>query len=188
MNGKNKLLTLQFNYNIHMTRIQSLLLVLLIPACIFGQTPTEQQAIENRDKYLYAVSCSQKRFTDKIPFDDYDLSQIFITVLIQGKPYLFLYDTGAITIISDEIREALNLDLLYQNKMVDASNITHKETFYKLDDLTIGTTKFKNIGVASQNLDKFSQKMCLQIDGILGSNIIRTLNWKIDYKNKQLIT
>jgi hypothetical protein len=159
---------------------------LCLPSFLLCQvTEDTKQAFLNRDQFLFAVK-HDKNVDGAVPFEDHALNQIFIKVSIDGSEYNFLFDTGAITIVSDEILQKLQLKESFSNNLIDAGGSVQKEKFYQLEGLSIGTTLFKNISVASKDLSSLSTNLCVKLDGLLGSNIIRTLNWKIDYKNSTL--
>lgn len=160
-----------------------ILLLLLIPVLTLAQTPTEKLSFKNRDKYLFAARPVQKKFLKTIPFDFDDNDQIIVPVIIAGQTYNFLFDTGAATVVSEEIVAKLNLNVLYKNKISDGAGTVQEEPFYSLPGLSMGGIDFKDVVAVSADMKKFETLYCIKIDGLLGTNIMRTCHWKIDYKN-----
>jgi predicted aspartyl protease len=159
-----------------------ILLLLLFPLFIIAQTPAEKESYKNRDKYLFAARPVQKKFLRTIPFDGKD-DQIVVPVIIGGETYHFLFDTGAATVISEEIAARLALKPLFKNNIVDGSGTVQEEPFYSMPNVQFGGVEFKNMVAIVSDMKKFETLYCVKIDGLLGTNIMRTCHWKIDYTN-----
>lgn len=144
-----------------------------------------KRSTENRDKYLFAVKTEPKKFNETIPAE-YVTDELLVPVTINGKTYTFLFDTGAITILSQELVKEMGLQAVTSNKFVDSAGNTTEEKFYTVPEIQFGSTKFQNVGVGSFDLSKFSQLLCRPIDGIFGSNMMRVCNWEIDYEKPQI--
>ncbi|WP_185965589.1 aspartyl protease family protein [Flavobacterium zepuense] len=169
-----------------MTRSILLIIALFLTAISFGQTADDKAKIANRDKFLFGVTTDNRNFVETVPFTLVN-NLIFTTVQIDGTSYNFLFDTGAVTILSSRLREKLHLKEAMRNTLIDGSAQEQTETFYTLNKLKLGTVNFSNIGAASMNLAKMSEQFCTPIDGIIGANLMRSSYWKIDYKNNVLI-
>lgn len=168
-----------------MIRYTFLIISLFLTLQTFGQTAEEKAKIANRDKYLFGARIENKNFVEKIPFTQVN-NLIFITVEIQGTAYNFLFDTGAVTILSSRLREKLQLKEAMRNNLIDASGKEQAEIFYSLEKIKIGSIIFNNIGTASMDFTAMSEQFCTTMDGIIGANLMRNCYWKIDYKNKVL--
>src|SRR5690606_3325537 len=55
-----------------------------------------------------------------------------------------------------------------------------------LDEITIGCVNFLNTGAAIADLKRSSVIACLDIDGIIGANLMQKAIWQIDYQNQVL--
>ncbi|MFP5438511.1 MAG: aspartyl protease family protein [Bacteroidia bacterium] len=164
-----------------------LLLFVLLPVLgVAQQTPAEKQAFANRDKYLFSTSPVQKRFEKTIPFSYEPNNQIVVPVIIKGKTYHFVFDTGATTVVSKEIAEELALPSLFKNILQDGAGVEREETFYNVSDMQIADIDFKNVAVVAGDMKKFADVLCVNIDGLLGTNVLRSCYWKVDYSNGQL--
>ncbi len=147
----------------------------------FSQTKEEvKKSTENRDKYLFAVKTEPKKFDETVAAE-YVTDELLVPVEINGKTYTFLFDTGAVTILSAELVKSLGLSPVTSNKFVDSAGNVSEENFYTVPEIKFGSVKFQNVGVGSFELAKFSQLLCRPLDGILGSNMMRVCNWEIDY-------
>lgn len=164
-----------------------LLLFVLLPVLgVAQQAPAEKQAFANRDKYLFSTRPVQKRFEKTIPFSYEPNNQIVVPVIIKGKTYHFVFDTGATTVVSKEIAEELALPSLFKNILQDGAGVEQEETFYNVSDMQIADIDFKNVAVVAGDMKKFADVLCVNIDGLLGTNVLRSCYWKVDYSNGQL--
>ncbi|NMH26647.1 aspartyl protease family protein [Flavobacterium silvaticum] len=161
-------------------------LLLLLTAIGFAQSKQEiKEAKGRRDTYLFAASTMPKKFNGSVPIEIVS-DELLIQVTIHGKPYTFLFDTGAITILSDGLRKELGLAVATSNKLTDAAGNVSSEDFYMIDELKLGEVTFSKVAAGSFSLDSFSLMLCRKIDGIFGSNLMRLGNWKVDYLNSKL--
>jgi hypothetical protein len=74
----------------------------------------------------------------------------------------------------------------YSVGLVDGSGIERKKNFYHTDNVNIGSLRFDNVCYTVENLDVFEKYLCTHIDGLLGTNILRLLNWEIDFANQTI--
>jgi len=169
-----------------MTRTILLIISLFFFVTTFGQTAQDKAKIAKRDKYLFAVNTGSKNFVETIPFTLVN-NLIFVTPQIEGVNYNFLFDTGAVTILSSKLQEKLQLKESMRNTLIDASGKEQAEKFYTVNTLKLGAVNFNNIGAAAMDMEKMSEQFCTPIDGIIGANLMRSCYWKIDYKNKVLV-
>lgn len=127
---------------------------------------------------------SAQEFQDTIPFRN-DLGLIIIPVKFNGVTKQMAFDTGADRSIAygwaKESLKATNKTLNIRS----SSNLRSKMRFYKSGLIELASRKIRKHRIlnAPEN-DVFS---CHQVDGIIGTDIIKLLNWKIDYKNRRLI-
>ncbi len=105
-------------------------------------------------------------------------SLVFLKVIINGKEYLFLFDTGAsICLISEEIasqsavQNTIHFTDEYENK--SKANVV-------LQNIQIGNSSFNNIVCVVNDMKILTTLGCVKIDGIIGANLINLCNWKID--------
>ncbi len=166
-----------------------LTLLLLCSVAAFSQTKEEKQiikeAIANRDKYLFAAKPAQKNFNITVPYTDaHDL--MIVPVVIAGETYNFLFDTGAATIVSTQLKEKLALKPVFSNNLSDGAGTVQNEAMYAIGDVQFAGITFNNVVGPAIDMGKFEKLFCIKLDGILGTNIMRTCRWKIDYNAKTL--
>lgn len=111
---------------------------------------------------------------------------IIIPVEINGETYRFLFDTGAILSLSDELQEKFKFKTVKWGNIVDSDNHKTKVRYVRIDSLSIGKVSFWGQTAFVTDLDKNPIIGCMNIDGIIGSNLMRHCNWAIDYQNDQI--
>ncbi len=125
-----------------------------------------------------------QKFQDTIPFRN-DLGLVIIPVSFNGVEKQFALDTGAEYSVA---YDWANNELKKTNKtlnVVSSSGLRSKMRFYKSGTINIGSRKITGHRILNTaRNDIFS---CHNIDGILGVDIIKELNWKIDFKQKLLV-
>ena len=104
------------------------------------------------------------------------------SVQINGKDYTFLIDTGAPTIISEEIFQELGLQKDYTANVADSQNNRQKQKFAMLPNIKIGNLEFQNIGSVVIDLRNGPLK-CFGFDGIVGANLMAKSFWRFNYQD-----
>ena len=137
-------------------------------------------------KLMKSGEVEQEEFKVNIPFE-YNLGMIILKVNISGEEYDFLLDTGAPNVISKELAQKYALSNIFERKFGDSQGQTSDLGMIKLDEISIGGINFLNTGAAVADLKQSKEVGCLQIDGLIGSNLMRKAVWKFDYEN-QIIT
>lgn len=137
-------------------------------------------------KLMKSGEVEQKEFNVNIPFE-YRLGMIILKVNISGKAYDFLLDTGAPNVISKELAQKEGLNNIFEQKFGDSQGQTSDLGMIKLDKISIGGIDFLNTGAAIADLKQSKEVGCLEIDGFIGSNLMKNAVWKFDLQN-QIIT
>jgi len=99
------------------------------------------------------------------------------------KPYNFILDTGALTVIDRNIVQELKLTDGVKVKGSGAGGNSEPVQLVQIDKLKVGNAEVNNFGSAVYD---FSSKFGSQIDGILGSNFLKQFKVTIDYQNNQI--
>jgi hypothetical protein len=131
-------------------------------------------------------SVEQEQFNETIPFE-YRGGLCFIEVEVNGEKAMFLFDTGAPNVISEALAKKLNLKIETQGGVKDSGgNRTKGNAFVSISDISISGVHFKNTGAVVQDLSATDIFKCLEIDGIIGANLMRQAFWKLDYENETI--
>ncbi len=112
---------------------------------------------------------------------------IIVPVQIAGNNYRFLFDTGAILSISKEVQQKMAYKEVSTGGLVDSDNNRQKVSYVQVDTLQIGKIPFIEQTAFVADFTKNPIIACLNIDGIIGSNLMRFCHWTIDYQNAEII-
>lgn len=136
-------------------------------------------------KILQSGRIKETSFREHIPFN-FDYGVPIIQVNINGNKYNFLFDTGAATVISPELRNLLNLKTAVEDKVSDSQGNGKQQEFVVIENMQIGNLNFQDIGAAVIDVKNIFEFKCMNYDGIIGANQMAKAIWQIDYKNKML--
>ena len=152
-------------------------LILLFSVClscgIFNSRINFNQGEAGRSNYF-----------DSIPFD-YVRGKIIVPVTIQGDTFNFLFDSGAPTIISEEVQDKYSFGTLGSDTISDIYSNKNNMQVVILDSLLLGSVRFDGIPALVSKFEELPWS-CFNIDGFIGSNLLRNSIVKIDI-NKQSI-
>lgn len=110
----------------------------------------------------------------------------FCNVEIGGVTYKFLIDTGAPTVISEEIYNRLGLRVIQKGEVSDSQKSSQIESFARLPALKMGNLIFNDIGCVVINFEK-SELKCFIYDGIIGANLLAKMYVEFDYSNNKIV-
>jgi hypothetical protein len=113
-------------------------------------------------------------------------NKIFVPVFINNIERRFLFDTGAILSLSQPLQIEHDYELKYNENVMDINGNVDSIPFVLIREFSMGKMNFENKVSAVLNLDSMLLH-CLNIDGIIGSNILNELIIKIDIQKKMLI-
>jgi predicted aspartyl protease len=109
---------------------------------------------------------------------------MIVKATIRGETYRFLLDTGAPNTISKALYEKLKPTILSDEKMMDSNGVLNGTKMVNIEELTFGNIVFNNIPTAV--FEDFMLLECLQIDGFIGSNMLRNSIIQISYADETL--
>lgn len=145
--------------------------------------------MKNIKKHLFIVTLllfSSFFNATTIPFELID-GKIFIPVDIKKQKHYFLFDTGAFTIISSELKGKINekkSSIIFEAS--DAHNVKSKMDVFSTNDLVVSDLKFKNVNFSFTDVSWMTGRACKKISGILGANMMKGKIWRIDFKTKTI--
>lgn len=128
---------------------------------------------------------ADKTYNYEIPFEIV-LGEILIQVKINGKNYRFLFDTGALNIISKEVADDLMLETKTRIEINDVNNNTDSLDITTIPKLSINNHMFLNQGFGIYDFKKSKEISCIEIDGIIGANLVRKSVVKVNMKAQKL--
>ncbi|GAB4028839.1 retropepsin-like aspartic protease [Spirosoma gilvum] len=104
-----------------------------------------------------------------------------VTVLIHGKPYRFVIDTGCErTTISKRLASQLKSKPLFNVSVINSLHQSTKAVLTRIDSLQIGELTIMNLPVWKTTMTGFPA------DGMLGWDVLQQFRFTIDYKAQQL--
>lgn len=109
-----------------------------------------------------------------------------VPVTINGNKYRFLFDTGAVLSISDELQNQFKFNTVSKGNIVDSDKNRTKVDYVQIDTLFIEGIPFTEQVAFVANFKSHPALNCLDLDGIIGSNMMRHCNWKIDYHKEEI--
>lgn len=112
---------------------------------------------------------------------------IFVPVTIHGKKYQFLFDTGAPLSISKQLQNDYAFKIISKGNIIDSDHNRSTVNWARVDSLNIGDVLFMNQTAFIGDFDANPILSCLEVDGIIGSNLIKQCNWTLDQENKSLL-
>ena len=159
-------------------KIPILLLIGIVFQLIIGCSTKWTQAIQSGE-------VAQYQFRETI---DIEIKKglIFLPVIIEGKEYLFLFDSGAPFSISEKLQNDHNFKVVSKGNIIDSDHNRKKVNWSQVDTISIGNVIFTNQIAFIGDFEANPLLRCLEIDGIIGSNLMRHCNWTIDQQQNTL--
>lgn len=142
---------------------------------------------------LFNISCDAQRQEkrEKVEFSksvktELKLGLHIVPVQLNGKQYRFLFDTGASTSISKAVQSELKYKVVDRGHIVDSDKNKIRVDYVRVDSIVIEGVKFRKVKAFVADFTANPTLACLELDGILGSNMMQACNWQIDYVNQQI--
>jgi predicted aspartyl protease len=155
-----------------MKKLLTTFLILLFATSIFAQK-------------LNHGEIKQKHYFQEIPYQKIE-TWIMVPVTINGKVYKFIVDTGAPLAISDKLYKELNLQIIRQINTNDAAGENKKMRYVVLPEIDLqGITFLNTSGIVLHENSKWAE--CFEIDGIIGSNMLRNSIVQLDEQKNHII-
>lgn len=153
------------------------ILLILVNCSAFQQLQLESQA-----------RVAKAENTHRIPFE-YVKKLIVVEARLQQKttPNHFIFDTAAHTSkVEYSLAERLALSTKSKRSNGTAQGIRRSIEMTVLDRVLLNELPFYKIAAGKLKYDPTSYSPCVASDGIIGANLIKLANWKIDYQQKVL--
>ena len=131
-------------------------------------------------------STKEKNYFEEISYESvYD--KVVIPVVINGKEFRFLLDTGAPNVISKKVLEELNLVNTKTINVNDANNLEQSMQAVEIPKIKIGNLTFENQVALVYDLENHNILSCFKIDGFVGSNLLKKSILKISKADQKII-
>ena len=139
---------------------------------------------QNRKQLSKKGYVKQKEYFVEIPFN-YVNKHIYIEVIISGKKYNFVFDTGyEVTTIDSNIAKEIQYEIIKEVSLSGSSFADQKVTLVELPNIAIASLDFEETYGLLQDLSFTKKPATQKIDGIIGNNLMRKSKWQIDYVQK----
>ena len=139
---------------------------------------------QNRKQLSKKGYVKQKEYFVEIPFN-YVNKHIYIEVVISGKKYNFVFDTGyEVTTIDSNIAKEIQYEIIKEVSLSGSSFTDQKVTLVELPNIAIASLDFEETYGLLQDLSFTKKPATQKIDGIIGNNLMRKSKWQIDYVQK----
>ncbi|NAS31486.1 hypothetical protein GTQ40_10920 [Flavobacteriaceae bacterium R38] len=146
--------------NSTLIKTYSIIILSLISSSLWGQN-------------FKTVKVQSKNYYTEI---DYELinNKIIIPVTIEGKTYRFLLDTGAPNLIRSSLKNIIKTSEVKEITIKDANNKTGDLGITTIPAIEIGGVVFENTTTLVHNIKENDLLFgCLNVDGIIGSNMLQ---------------
>ncbi len=144
-----------------------------------------QSCATNWTKAITYGQLNKREFYESIAIEVQN-GLVFINTKIKGKNYRFLFDTGAPFSISKELQNQHKYKKLSIGNIKDSEHNRTKVDWVQVDEFTLGGVSFLNQTAFVADFSANPLFKCLNIDGIIGSNVMRHCNWTLDQDNSLL--
>lgn len=134
---------------------------------------------------INGTQIEQRHFFEEISFKE-ENGKIILPVEIQNNVYDFLFDTGAIAVIDNEVLKNLKSQKVTSQKVKDYVGKKSKLNYHKLEQVSIQNIHFRLAGVVGADFGLIKSKDCSGISGIIGANWMKKALWQIDFQQQKL--
>ncbi|WP_461533297.1 retropepsin-like aspartic protease [Sinomicrobium sp.] len=113
-------------------------------------------------------------------------NKIVVVVELANKPYRFILDTGASNIISKELDKQLRPTMISTMSVFDTNNTQDSLKVVSVDKLKFGNVIFEDTYTLVYDFKNSPVWGCFEVDGFIGSNMLRNSIVQIDLKNRKI--
>jgi len=157
----------------HRSYLVLAIIALFLSACSSNRTLFRQGSVD------------QSSFVEEIPFTlENDL--IFLNVEMAGQTFRFILDTGAPNVVTEEAAEALKLEREVYGNVSDSQGQSSQLESVVLPPVKLGNLTFSNTAALVADMRAIPIFDCMQVDGLLGSNLMAKTVVQIDFR-KQVV-
>jgi len=151
--------------------VVTLAVLLALPFEVSSQRVRLNKGKPASRKYLSSVNYREAR------------GKIIVPVVIEGETYSFLFDTGAPNLITKELSEKISSRQLNLINVRDSNDSSRKLEVISIPTISLGSAEFVDTPTIVNDPDSNFILDCFQVDGIIGSNMLRKSVVHIDSEN-----
>ncbi len=159
--------------------MRSFLIFCLFCLVFFSCSLLRQRIEMNRGR------AERKVYHDTLAFD-YLSDKLILPVKIQGKTYRFIYDSGALTVVSKALYRQMDYPVIGTHHFYDVHRNTDTSRVVRTGQLSLGRVTFTGTPALVYDLSKLPWS-CFEVDGIIGSNMLRNSAIQIDLQDSLFI-
>ena len=127
---------------------------------------------------------SKDQFYEVIPFE-YVMDKIIIEAEVNGVKGRYIVDTGAMCIVFKDSVNKHNYNVIRRMNIEDANDRKKETEIVQVNNIRIGELEYYKI--PALYIEPFEGLLkCFEVDGMIGSNLLRFGAFKIDVKNEKL--
>ena len=113
----------------------------------------------------------QRKYFTEIPFT-LERDKIVVEAELQGERSRFILDTGAPLLLETTVADELQLPVIGSKTLHDAAGNKGRSALVRVPALTLGEVTFRDVPAPTAPL-RGSVLECFQVDGFIGSNLLR---------------
>jgi predicted aspartyl protease len=161
------------------TKYWGLVLTLTLLGPLLAIAQEEDKSFLLRGELLTKNNC------DTLQIEFYQQLPILETTVFNRR-VRFLIDTGAPTLISRQLQGEIQADTIAKKNIEDVNGFSDSIAFVSIKEISLGNLHFQNIPAGVFDFKNDIWK-CIEIDGIIGSNLLQHTVVIIDGQAEQLI-
>ncbi len=117
---------------------------------------------------------------------DVRMGKLFIDATVEGETREFIFDTGTPTILTSDLANALDIEVIGQNTGTDANGREVTMDIAIVETLTLGDVTFREVPVLIFDPRRLELASCIFDGGVIGSEILPGSIWNIDTEHRRL--
>ncbi len=157
----------------------------LLSSTMLSTQAHAQMTAEAAEALQLPIAVEREAANTNVPLRPH-MGKFAISATVNGEERQFVFDTGSPTLISHELAETLDLDVIGSNLGRDANGREFRTDIAIVDRLTIGGTTFRSVPVLIADFDGSDPNGCFFDGGVIGSELFPGSVWHIDPERQML--
>ncbi len=136
---------------------------------------------------LEGTSVDESTLPVTVPFD-FVAGHIVVEATLDdsGEPVALIVDSGAPTILSDELADQFGGEVAGHLNTAAIDGTVVKEEIVPVAELHIGDATFTDVGSIKGFLEPDNPLSCISSNGLIGASLMKEAVWQIDYGTEQI--